>query len=194
MQIHENQVNGEIEAWMGPVFKQLEEVSKEDLLRRIMQLECGHFIDYYREADDLNLQFKKKEKKDKPRQKSHEDEFAQTFKKGKHRGDAQHSDFVRLKIDRGRNDRFEPRRLLGLINDVTGDRSIIVGDINIAPKFSFFSVPKHQVARIYDAFATSKKAKGIRLGDVKGDRASTNNEKTRRATSHEYKRKGKRNK
>ncbi|MBP5318516.1 MAG: DbpA RNA binding domain-containing protein, partial [Paludibacteraceae bacterium] len=180
----------QIDAWMGPVLDMLADVSKEDLLRRLMQLECGRFADYYREADDLNLLFKKTKDRSKSA-KTPKDADYPALKKGKRRGDESNPNFVRLKIDRGRNDKFEPRRLLGLINDVTGDRSIVVGEIDIAPKFSFFSVPKHQVAKIYEAFAVSPKAKGIRLGDVKGERRTKNNDEIApKRVSHRYESRG----
>ena len=98
---------------------------------------------------------------------------------------------MRLKIDKGRLDKFEPKRLLGLINDITGDRTIAVGNIDIAPRFTFFSVRKKDVGKLYNAFATHERARGIRLGDVKGDRKGDKNGETApKRVSHRYESRG----
>ena len=67
---------------------------------------------------------------------------------------------------------MDPRRLLGLINDVVGDRSLSIGDIDISSKFTFFDVPKSAVEQVMVAFQTSKRARGVQIGLVKGTQGS----------------------
>ena len=45
-----------------------------------------------------------------------------------------------------------PRSVLGVINDVTQDKSIIIGDIEITNKFTFFDVYADQADRVRQAF------------------------------------------
>jgi hypothetical protein len=82
---------------------------------------------------------------------------------------ADKGDTLRLKINRGKNDKMDPRKLLGLLNDVVNDRSVVIGDIDISAKFSFFDVPKDRVEQVVNAFAVSKRARGIQIAMVKGE-------------------------
>ena len=45
-----------------------------------------------------------------------------------------------------------PRSVLGVINDVTQDKSIIIGDIEITNKFTFFDVYADQADKVRQAF------------------------------------------
>ena len=78
-----------------------------------------------------------------------------------------------MKIDQGKNDGYEPKTLLKLINEVTDSKDINVGDIEVTPKFTFFDVDKDQIAKLITAFANSNKAKGVSLNEVKGDRSNS---------------------
>ena len=62
--------------------------------------------------------------------------------------------------------------MLGLINDVVNDRKLAIGDIDISAKFTFFDVPKNRVEQVMEAFATSKRARGIQIALVKGTQGS----------------------
>ena len=83
---------------------------------------------------------------------------------------ADKGDSVRLKINRGRHDGMEPRKLLGLINDVVKDRGLPVDNIDISPKFSFFDIKKSQVGKVIRCFESSPRARGIVISEVKGRR------------------------
>jgi hypothetical protein len=45
-----------------------------------------------------------------------------------------------------------PRSVLGVINDIAQDKSIIIGDIEITNKFTFFDVYADQAEKIQQAF------------------------------------------
>jgi hypothetical protein len=46
---------------------------------------------------------------------------------------------------------------------------MVIGDIDISAKFSFFDVPKDRVEQVFVAFETSKRARGIQIALVKGE-------------------------
>ena len=166
-----------MDPYMQPVNDLLQDLTKEEIVRRFMTIEAGRFVDSYHDAADLNERKEKKERQPQP--------------EGKRGRVREFADEVRLKINRGRNDHFEPKRLLGLINDVTGDRTIAVGNIDVAPRFTFFSVRKKDVSRIYDAFSTHERTRGIHLGDVKGDRkARRDDDAPRPDVPHRYESRG----
>lgn len=135
----------------------LKDMSKEEVISRFVSLEFNRFLDYYKDSVDLNTQVKKDD----------------GFGDGREKRRSGKSDRIRMKIDQGKNDGYEPKTLLKLINEVTDSKDINVGDIEVTPKFTFFDVDKDQIAKLITAFANSNKAKGVSLNEVKGDRSNS---------------------
>jgi ATP-dependent RNA helicase DeaD len=53
----------------------------------------------------------------------------------------------------GEREGIDPKRFLGIVNDVTGDKSISIGAIEVTNKFTFFDVFADQVEKVVTAFA-----------------------------------------
>jgi ATP-dependent RNA helicase DeaD len=54
--VHNVEVNEKtIERYLPQVFQELEELSREDIIKRFVSIEFNRFADYYRNAPDLNL-------------------------------------------------------------------------------------------------------------------------------------------
>lgn len=142
------QVNdAQIDPFLPHVFAKLDYLSKEDVIRRFVSLEFNRFLEYYKNAEDLNLPEKperaEKRKSDNaaaPRKKAD----GGTFKRGQR---------VRMSINFGYRQNASPRSVLGIINDVTHDKSISVGDIEITQRCTFFDVYADQADQVLDAFA-----------------------------------------
>ena len=62
---------------------------------------------------------------------------------------------------------MDPRRFLGMINELLNDRSIEIGNIDITSKFTFFDFPKAHAQKLLKAFTTHPRARGIALNPVK---------------------------
>ena len=138
------EVNEEqIAPYIGQIMNQLEYLDKEELLKRFVSLEFNRFLDYYKDAPDLNIPEKTKESREK-----REGREGRAGGRGKKTGEK-----VRLKIKLGDQEGITPKRLLGIINDVTGDKSISIGSIEITSKFSFFDVYADQVNQLLTAFS-----------------------------------------
>lgn len=134
----------------------LKEVSKEELIAQLISVRFNPLLAYYENAADLQAMMRKEPKE--------EVKLSRRQKRQADKGDT-----LRLKINKGKNDKMDPRKLLGLLNDVVNDRSMAVGDIDISAKFTFFDVPKHKVEQVFAAFETSKRARGIQIALVKGE-------------------------
>ncbi len=147
----------QIEQYLPMVMTQLEEMDREQLIKNFVSLEFNRFLDYYKEAPDLNLQ---------------EKERGGDGKKGPR------SERTRLKINMGQREGFNPKRVLGLINDTMNDKKIAVNDIEVTSKFSFFDVDNNDVKRMLDAFSMHTES-GIILSEVLNDRKSGGNFKRR---------------
>ena len=153
------EVNEEqIAPYIGQIMNQLEYLDKEELLKRFVSLEFNRFLDYYKDAPDLNIPEKTKESREK-----REGREGRTGGRGKKTGEK-----VRLKIKLGDQEGITPKRLLGIINDVTGDKSISIGSIEITSKFSFFDVYADQVNQLLTAFSRNS---NLQVLEAKGSKS-----------------------
>ena len=132
----------QIEPYIPQIMKQLSDLSKEEILKRFVSLEFNRFLEYYKDAQDLNY---------------HERERGERGERGDRgeRGErgAKSGNRVRLKMNIGEREGVDPKRFLGIINDVTGDKSISIGAIEVTNKFTFFDVFADQVEKVVTAFA-----------------------------------------
>ena len=119
----------EIASYLPSIFRKLEWLSNEDLIKRIVSLEFNRLIDYYADASELDIP-----------------EDRNTKERGNQRGERTRSKarkaeegYSRLFINLGKADGFYPSTLIEMINDnVKGHASI--GRIDVLPNFSFFEV------------------------------------------------------
>ncbi|MFZ4400132.1 MAG: DEAD/DEAH box helicase [Bacteroidales bacterium] len=128
----------EITDFLPVIYKKLEELSKEDLIKRFVSVEFNRFLTYYRNAPDLNVSEKGNERSGKP-------ETTEGF--------------ARLFINLGKMDGLQPPHLIGLVNDVMQSRDIKIGKIEILKSFSFFEVEASYLDMMLAAF------KDVRYGD-----------------------------
>lgn len=150
------EVNEEqIEPYMDQIMKQLEYLDKTELLKRFVSLEFNRFLDYYKDSEDLNYHEKergtRKEREERDgreeRGNNRDDKGEKRFRRGQK---------VRLKVNLGNREGINPKRLLGIINDIVGDKTISVGDIEVTNKFTFFDVFADQLDKVVDSFAQQK--------------------------------------
>ena len=164
--------HGQIDGFLPEIYKKLEWLDKEDLIKRFVSLEFNRFLDYYKNAPDLNIPDEK--------------EFRQKEKdKGKRR--VSNKDFKRLFINVGKNQGLNAQRLMGLINESTRERNIAIGKIDIMKSFSFFEIDKQFTDKVLDGlnssvFESVKVNSEIAKEKPKGgdsDRGSKRNERNR---------------
>lgn len=174
------QPDKKLEKYLPDVLELLKDMDKDEVIRHFIALEFNKLLEYYHNSVDLNASVAQEMKSSREgsrskgskssRRGSAADDFDEPKMSRRQMRVTDKGDTLRLKINRGRKDGFEPKRLLGLINDVTGDKSINIGSIDISPKFTFFDVDKKRVKQLLQAFATSPRAKGYIIGEVKGNR------------------------
>ncbi|MDR1983455.1 MAG: DEAD/DEAH box helicase [Prevotellaceae bacterium] len=143
------QINDEqIDQFLPHVFKKLEYLPKEDVIRRFVSLEFNRFLDYYKNAVDLNIPDKPASRNDQQKsRKEYNNESRGNRDKSARRGQR-----IRMKINFGAKQNASPRAILGLINDVTNDKSISINNIEISNKFTFFDVFADQSEQLINAF------------------------------------------
>ncbi|MBE0642414.1 MAG: DbpA RNA binding domain-containing protein [Bacteroidales bacterium] len=127
-------------------------MSREELIQRFVSVEFNRFLDYYRDAEDLNPG---------ERHRQENQEFAPRERtRRKSEGYGSEQGFSRFFISMGRTQRLTPQWVIGMINDFTGRRDIPIGRIDIGQKFSFFEVGSAFEKDILKGFS---KAEGVRV-------------------------------
>lgn len=121
----------QIDPLLPDIFRKLEWLDREELIKKFVSVEFNRFLEYYKKAADLNS----------PR------EFGKT---GKEKGAA--SGFSRFFINLGRTDDLKPNTLMGLINEFTGIDNIEIGKIELLKNFSFFEVDSDFAQTVLNAF------------------------------------------
>ena len=171
----------QIEPYMAQIMKQLEYLSKEEILKRFVSLEFNRFLEYYKDAEDLNYHEKHRETGDsRDRKRSERGERSERSDRGNDRSDAygvKSGRRIRLKMNVGEREGINPKRFLGIINDVIGDKSISIGSIEVTNKFTFFDVFADQVEKVVNSFAGETdyiitEAKGSKSFEGKGGESS----------------------
>lgn len=137
----------QIAPFMDTVNKKLAWLGKEEIIKRFVSLEFNRFLEYYKNAPDLN---------EKPESKRNK----RDNKNGGSRNDSRRRNgqggYARFFINLGKKDGVAPKNIIGMINDNTQDRDINIGDIDIKDNFSFFEVGEKYAPKVQNSFHNSK--------------------------------------
>jgi ATP-dependent RNA helicase DeaD len=127
----------EIQSIMPSIYRKLDWLDKEDVIKRLISLEFNRLIDYYQDAGEIESpqEFEKRKKEGRQTR-----EKGQGYSSGRSSGRASEKGFSRLFINLGKNDGLRPQAMIGLMNDNIPGRKIEVGRIDLMKNFSFFEV------------------------------------------------------
>ncbi|GAA4929229.1 DEAD/DEAH box helicase [Mucilaginibacter defluvii] len=135
--VHNVEVNEQqIEQYIPRIMAEFEDLSKEEIIKRFASLEFNRFLDYYKNAPDLNAAFEDRPARD-------GDKFSRT---------GMRSDFTRLFINLGSVDEFNRGDLLGYICNNTKISGRTVGKIDVKGVYSFFEVDNADVDKVFEGF------------------------------------------
>lgn len=176
----ENIDKKQIAPYLPMIMDQLKDLTREDLIVNFVSQEFNRFLEYYKDAEDLNLP-EKNERGGRER--------GDRGDRGDRRSRKRSGDLMRLKINMGQRDGFTPKRVLGLINDTTNNKDIDVHDIEITPRYSFFDVDRSVVKDMMTAFER-RKGEGIELLEVLKDRKNKREREELRRGSEDRDRRG----
>ena len=147
----------EIAPFLPEVFRKLEWLTKEDLIKRIVSREFGHFLRYYADAPAI-------EQPTERRGKDGKEGGAESRRERRRGGDASHQaeeGYTRLFINLGKRDNFYAREIINLVNRYVRGTKIEIGRIDLTNNCSFFEVPSE------DAELVLGKMKRVKVGDRK---------------------------
>lgn len=117
----------EIEKFLPEIKEKLAGLDREELLKRVVSLEFGRFLDDYRHGEDIIAPVSEKE--------------AGFRQSGRRDAREQYpGNYTRLFINLGKTDGFYPEQLIELVNSNTKGRKVPIGKIDLLKTFSFFEV------------------------------------------------------
>jgi ATP-dependent RNA helicase DeaD len=134
-QLEKVKVNeNEISSLMPSVFRRLEWLEKEDIIKRFISLEFNRMLDYYRDAPEI-ISVEEVSRGREPKE------------KGGRRERVVESGYKRLFINFGKIDDLSPPKLIELINRCVSGK-VLVGKIDIRENCSFFEVEERDYQRV----------------------------------------------
>ncbi len=158
----------QIEDYLGTINEKLESLSKEDIIKKFVSLEFNRFLNYYKNAPDLNIKKKERGDRDDRRERGDRNDRRDRGDKNERgdrneRGNNRDSGLVfsRFFINIGKRDDLKPQNLIGLINENTRVRNIEIGKIDILKNFSFFETDSQYEKEVLEAFD------GVEFNEIK---------------------------
>ena len=128
--VREVKVNeSEIEAFLPAVYEELNDLTKQDLIKRFASIEFNRFLDYYRNAPDLNVEQRRSEG-----------------------GSDRYGSGARFFINLGLMDGLDKSKMLELIDEYSGLEKKDIGKIDIKGAYSFFEVEKELTDKVVRGF------------------------------------------
>ncbi len=147
--------NTEIDSFMDVIYKKLDWMTKEEVIKRFVATEFNRFLDYYKNARDLNSisdgrNQRQDEREPKGRRTEYSQERADRNSAPRDRERRPNGSFQRFHINLGLKNHLNPASLIGMINRVTPGVQVSIGQIEILKSFSFFEVDKQYSQQIFD--------------------------------------------
>lgn len=140
----------QIAPFIDVIYKKLEWLNREDLIKKFVSIEFNRFLSYYKGAKDLNQIEKSRDDSRESRDGSGRNRKGEERKsRDRKRGD---ENFTRFFINIGSSTNLNPPSLIGLINKYTHERNIDIGRIEIMKNFSFFEVDSAYEKKILSSF------------------------------------------
>ena len=176
--------HAEIDPFLPAIYKKLEWLEKEDVIKRFVALEFNRFLEYYRNAKDINVyeekgreSFREKGGKESYRDKSGKESFRdkggkESFREKGGRGESRKevTGFTRLVINAGKADGLYPNNLIELINTNSPGKRIRIGDITLGKNDGVFEVDTEYAKFLSESLSNAEfKGASLSVGIAKGE-------------------------
>jgi ATP-dependent RNA helicase DeaD len=142
----------QIAPFMPEVYRKLDWLTKEDLVKRIVGSAFGRFIDYYAKEDPIVQPDDKAGRRDGGKKGGGGEKKSERQQRVSHEAE---EGYARLFINLGKRDNFYAREIINLINRyVKGN--IPVGRIDLTTNCSFFEVPEDAAEYVLKKMSRAK--------------------------------------
>jgi ATP-dependent RNA helicase DeaD len=163
-----NTVN--IDDFLQVIYKKLEWLDREDLIKHFVSVEFNRFLAAYENAPDLNVEQSKgadrqSERTQKGKNGSKPEfgnrEFGATGKNNFNRRKG--TVYSRMFMNIGKSDRMDKRTIINMINETMPGKSVEIGEIEVLRNFSFFEIDRRFEFDLQKAFRQVE-FKGKKIG------------------------------
>ena len=146
----------QIEQYLPRIMEEFKDLDKEEIIKRFASLEFNRFLDYYKNAPDLNASAEDSGRGERG------DKFGRTGFK---------SDFTRLFINLGSVDDFSRGDMLGFICNQAKISGKTIGKIDLKGVYTFFEVENEFADKVQQEFSKNIEFQGrpVRV-ELAGDR------------------------
>ena len=156
----------DIDDYLPVIFRKLEWMTREELITRMVALNFNRFLDYYKNAIDLNVD-EKEEKHSRDKEERRKDPNRDKGLK-------------RLFFGLGKADHILPQKIIVKINDVTRTKDIRIGRIDLFEHHSFVDVEEKHIPLILECFADPRRNPQGIVVEVAGDQKNTEGKRSDR--------------
>ena len=177
----------EIETFLPGIYRKLEWLSKEDLIKRVVSMEFNRFLDYYKNAAEIEQPKGNEKRESQKERKDHGSDREKTSRKAE-------KGYTRLFLNLGKTDGFYANQIIELINRNLKKERIEIGRIDLMQNFSFFEIAEAQAPMVIKALNKTT-ANGRRvIVEVAGEnngKSDKSGKKQKNATAKPPEKKGK---
>ena len=149
-----------IAPYMDDIKRQFEFIDKEDIIKKVVTVTFGRFLDYYKDAPEIvkpGVKTARREREGAPKEK-------------RGRGAKPEAGYARLFINLGKMDGFYPGEVMQFINHHVHGRQE-VGHIDLLARQSYIEVPQDDARRVMNALdGTVYKGRRVRCNDANESR------------------------
>lgn len=154
----------QIAPYVTEIYRQFEYIDKEDIIKKMITVTFGRFLDYYKNAPVI----------EKPSTKRGERK-AERGERGASRKDRKRgaeAGYRRLFINLGKQDGFYPGEIMQFMNQhIHGKQQ--VGHIDLMQRFSYIEVPEQDAQKVIRSLnGTSYRGREVRCNDAEDSRGS----------------------
>jgi len=166
--IQEVEVNEkEIGPFLPDIYAKLEDMDREELIRRFVSTEFNRFLEYYKTARNLDgnedssrgRKDRSERRSDRGRDRrannrSNREQSERRIKNDSEkpfrptRTSVRNAKFAKVVVSMGSNQKMHPARLIGLINNTLDSSDATIGRINIQDKVSYFEIEKEYADKL----------------------------------------------
>ncbi|HJE47658.1 DEAD/DEAH box helicase [Phocaeicola coprophilus] len=177
----------EIKTFLPGIYRKLEWLSKEDLIKRVVSMEFNRFLDYYKNAAEIEQPKGNEKRESQKERKDHGSDREKTSRKAE-------KGYTRLFLNLGKTDGFYANQIIELINRNLKKERIEIGRIDLMQNFSFFEIAEAQAPMVIKALNKTT-ANGRRvIVEVAGEnngKSDKSGKKQKNATAKPAEKKGK---
>ncbi len=126
-----------IDQYLPDIYKKLEWLDREELIKHFVSVEFNRFLNYYNNAPDLNVNNQESSRKERGQKQGRQSENVK---------------FQRFHINVGLKHQVNPTQLISMINQVNPKLKIEIGKIDVLRNFSFFDADINYKNEILKSF------------------------------------------